>query len=386
MFQTVLRSRTSAPALFVAYVLAIGACGGRTELGLSASQSEGGGGNAGALGGTAASYSSGGSIVSAGSGGAAVARGGNSAGGGISSGGVAPSAGVGGGGGIGGTTTGCAPRRSLCGSECVDLTINAFHCGACENACAAGSTCQYAQCVSACATPLLSCSNRCVDVQSDVANCGACGHVCPMIAGADSLCENGRCTLACHGATSNCDGDVSNGCETLLDHCHKRVFVSSAVYTGNLGGLAGADSKCQALADAAMLGGSYKAWMSDEAIPARDRLTHSADSYVLPSGQEIAANWSALVSFITHPIDETEGRELPAATPGIGGPCSESPAVMTGTFGDGTIDQASTCNNWTDDGSSSLVGIGNTDYASLWTAHCAADWCDIPMHIYCFEQ
>ena len=41
------------------------------------------------------------------------------------------------------------------------------------------------------------------------------------------------------------------------------VFVTSQTFTGNLGGIAGADQKCQDLADAAGLPGIYKAWLAD---------------------------------------------------------------------------------------------------------------------------
>ena len=43
----------------------------------------------------------------------------------------------------------------------------------------------------------------------------------------------------------------------------KTVFVSSQTYDGNLGGLAGADAKCQGLADAAGLKGTFKALLLD---------------------------------------------------------------------------------------------------------------------------
>jgi len=41
----------------------------------------------------------------------------------------------------------------------------------------------------------------------------------------------------------------------------KRMFATSVGYTGNLGGEAGADQKCQQRADAANLGGTFKAWL-----------------------------------------------------------------------------------------------------------------------------
>src|SRR5215212_6677746 len=42
------------------------------------------------------------------------------------------------------------------------------------------------------------------------------------------------------------------------------VFLSSITYDGNLGGLSGADAKCQGLAAVAGLPGIYKAWLSDD--------------------------------------------------------------------------------------------------------------------------
>jgi hypothetical protein len=50
------------------------------------------------------------------------------------------------------------------------------------------------------------------------------------------------------------------------------VFVSSVGYGPNLGGLAGADTRCQTLAAAAGLSGSFRAILSDAATSAKDRL------------------------------------------------------------------------------------------------------------------
>jgi len=393
MLRSLRRARRSALAFFTAATwLTLVGCGGRTELTLS--ESEGGAGSNSAVGGTGAgAVSFGGAATSAGAGDASVTGRGDSGtsaiGGAVSTGGATSTGGVatvGGRAGMGGAGLSCAPGESPCGNDCVNLATDSLHCGACEKACASETACQGARCVSICATPLSSCGDYCVDLQNDLANCASCGHGCPTVAGADSLCENARCTIVCRGATSNCDGDILNGCETPLAHCRKRVFVSSALYTGDLGGLAGADAKCQALADAAAIGGTYKAWLSDDTVSAADRFTHSTDSYVLLSGREVAADWNALVSFMVQPIDETELRGVPTATPGLHAPCNDAPAVMTGTLGDGSIDQGATCNSWTD-GTSFFVDVGNTNYgASLWTAHCASDWCGVPMHIYCFEQ
>ena len=55
---------------------------------------------------------------------------------------------------------------------------------------------------------------------------------------------------------------------------YQKVFVTSTTYTGNLGGLSGADSKCQARATAANLSGVWKAWLSTGDLAASSRITH----------------------------------------------------------------------------------------------------------------
>ncbi len=50
------------------------------------------------------------------------------------------------------------------------------------------------------------------------------------------------------------------------DQHEKTVFVTSAAFKGNLGGLTGADAKCQAEADgpaSIVPSGTYLAWLSD---------------------------------------------------------------------------------------------------------------------------
>jgi len=51
-----------------------------------------------------------------------------------------------------------------------------------------------------------------------------------------------------------------------------RVFVTSSSWNGNLGGLSGAGAKCQQAADAAGLGGTWVAWLSDSTYDAKDRI------------------------------------------------------------------------------------------------------------------
>lgn len=52
---------------------------------------------------------------------------------------------------------------------------------------------------------------------ADLRNCGACGHECVMRAGITLACVSGECVSACVSGLGDCDGVVSNGCETEVN-------------------------------------------------------------------------------------------------------------------------------------------------------------------------
>ena len=87
------------------------------------------------------------------------------------------------------------------------------------------------------------------------------------------------------------------------------IFVSSALYTGNLGGLAGADAICNMRAQAAGLPGTYMAWLSTNqanGTPAT-RFTQSAQPYRKVDGVLVANNWADLIDgTLASAIDKTE--------------------------------------------------------------------------------
>ena len=87
------------------------------------------------------------------------------------------------------------------------------------------------------------------------------------------------------------------GCQGAVD-CTRVVFVSSQSYTGNLGGIAGADAKCQALADvspnARIKNHTFQAWVSTLASSAAMRFVHGSQPYVLSDATVIAADWNDL--------------------------------------------------------------------------------------------
>jgi hypothetical protein len=73
------------------------------------------------------------------------------------------------------------------------------------------------------------------------------------------------------------------------------VFVTSTTYTSNLGGLAGADAKCNQRAAAAKLSGKYVAWLSTETVDAISRLGN-ASGWVRPDGKPVVNTIADIVA------------------------------------------------------------------------------------------
>jgi hypothetical protein len=158
------------------------------------------------------------------------------------------------------------------------------------------------------------------------------------------------------------------------------VFLSSAVYDGAMGGLGGADAKCQALADAAGLPGTFKAWLSDATGSPSTRFTQSTLRYVRVDGVKVADDWADLTDASLYaPINVTEnGDQLSEA----------DPFTWTNTSPSGTTRSVySTCANWTSN-STEWSKMGRYPAVDVyWTAYGAeASCCNTAHHIYCFEQ
>jgi hypothetical protein len=91
----------------------------------------------------------------------------------------------------------CAQGLEACSDTCADLSSNPQHCGACGTACGPGAVCLNGTCASDCGT-LDQCGTSCVDTQSALENCGACGTAC----GAGEACLQGSCQCAASGSVS----------------------------------------------------------------------------------------------------------------------------------------------------------------------------------------
>ncbi|MBL8937309.1 MAG: hypothetical protein JNM69_22305 [Archangium sp.] len=86
---------------------------------------------------------------------------------------------------------------TTCDGVCVDTQNDRRHCGACGNACAAGSACTAGACVASCATGQTTCGGQCVDTRSSPTNCGACGRSC----GSNEACVMGTCATLGGGSS-----------------------------------------------------------------------------------------------------------------------------------------------------------------------------------------
>ncbi|MBY0364281.1 MAG: lectin [Phreatobacter sp.] len=166
-------------------------------------------------------------------------------------------------------------------------------------------------------------------------------------------------------------------------------FITSAPLDGgNLGGLAGADRHCQALAAAAGAGNrTWRAYLSTQgagAVNARDRI--GAGPWANARGVVIAASVAELHG-TNNLTKQTALTEAGAVVNGRGDTPNQHD-ILTGSQADGTAfsgDADRTCGNWTKNGEGSAM-VGHHDRMGLNTEPPALSWntshpsrgCDMP--------
>jgi hypothetical protein len=150
-----------------------------------------------------------------------------------------------------------------------------------------------------------------------------------------------------------CAAPVSN------ERNEKAVFVTKASFISDMGGLAGADAKCQAEADdpeSIVPAGTYLPWLSDGTDSPDTRFTKSSHPYVLPDGTKIAENYT----------DLTDGSILHAINvDATGAPVLGAQRFWTDTMTDGKAVQQfvanvkrNSCNAW--NGTTAYLAIATT--------------------------
>lgn len=173
----------------------------------------------------------------------------------------------------------------------------------------------------------------------------------------------------------------------------KRVFVTDTVYSGNFGGVVGADTRCQTSADNESLGGTWKAIISGigESEYAFNRVGYNWTELQLVDGTTVvyAPNlWEAETTPLLSPIILSES-----------GASIVNGRTYTNTLSNGNArstsnDTSSNCNNWTSSSSNTVGNLprGNTSSTSSnWTASTMAfsiNRCSSSgnTRLYCIEQ
>lgn len=168
-----------------------------------------------------------------------------------------------------------------------------------------------------------------------------------------------------------------------------RVFVTSTTYNGKIGGVAGANAKCQQRADAANLGGIWGAWLSVGDVAPSWNFNHAGTNsiaYKLINGTIVAKSWTDLKNSdrigLVNPINVTEYGEI------ITSPTTQLD-VWTNTTAYGGYDSANndqSCYGYTSS-SSDYYGHGGsvqkTNYQ--WSSNNFRK-CNEMARLYCFEQ
>jgi len=119
----------------------------------------------------------------------------------------------------------CPTGQVLCAGVCTNTQTSTFNCGICGNACpdrpGSPAVCESGACVLRCSSGYANCdgniTNGCeTQPAMDVSNCGTCGRACPVPSGTMPVCMMGVCRSMCLMGRGDCDGNTTNGCETDL--------------------------------------------------------------------------------------------------------------------------------------------------------------------------
>ena len=205
----------------------------------------------------------------------------------------------------------------------------------------------------------------------------------PETGASDAIAADARdsATQLDAGRDSDADADTGAplGCQGAAD-CVRVMFPTSVAFNGNLGGIPGADAKCQALADgsnnARIKGRTFLAWVSTAAIPVTTRVTHGNQAYIRADGAAIAANF----------IDLTNGDIQNGISVDEKGGSRNGVGAWTGTNSGGATYSGSSCLDWMVAIAGAKGDIGNVGGNGSGWSSLTTDDCSAPHSLYCVEK
>ncbi len=159
---------------------------------------------------------------------------------------------------------------------------------------------------------------------------------------------------------------------------HSRMFVTSTQYTGNLGGLAGADALCQGAALAGSLGGTWRAWLSTPSVNAIDRIQDVSPWYLIDRETLVFPVHASLRGPSLVPIGQNEYGPFDWETMGFG-----DRVVRTGSQS-GIADD--TCSGFTSASGDEYGTYGWLDEPDEWGGVQSGRCDSSNARLYCFEQ
>ncbi len=192
---------------------------------------------------------------------------------------------------------------------------------------------------------------------------------------ADMQCPTGESVVGFSSGVPLCTSDLTD----------RRVFVTAAVVTGNIGGLPGGDTLCQSEADAAGLSGKYMAFLSNGIEPGSTvewiSKNPSDVAYRLPDNTVVANNTAEFLS-VNHSaaINRTANGTI----------VSGDARVWTGYIHDnGKIvsqaDSATNCSNWTAAIAWTGGANGDATRSDYGWFNAYGTYCTESHHLYCVQ-
>jgi hypothetical protein len=205
--------------------------------------------------------------------------------------------------------------------------------------------------------------------------------------------QNPTVVVTLNGQCTNCNPPPPNTCATERPcNCGpqtaclaggacvaaRRVFVSAAMTTGNVGGLAGADALCNQYATAAQLGGTWMAFLADDQGAPAARFMLASVPYAMLDGTVIASNGMGLLGYsLEHEIDLDECAQMRATA-----------EVWTGIDDPGETVGESVCSDFTSSDVNAIYSpVGLTNHADSGWFQQYLQFCNrTNVRLYCVEQ